>query len=371
MIGLLSFHDSLSYGAILQCYALQSAIQKYGKNCEFIDYKRQPVSTAQLGGSLKYKIKRYCLKIIGFIKKFVLKSETEKKKKSFELFKAKYLNISEGTYNSFDELSDAHLNYKAVVVGSDQVWNPKTTGDNLKVYGLGFLDDGVRKIAYAPSIGLGVLNETQEGQLKKCISNLDCYSCREHIGAELLAEVLGKNIEHVLDPTFLLSAEEWRKVEKEVKTPSKYVLAYLLGSMSYERKLAKKIADELGASLLIIKESPKDMFSLNGIGGLGPDEMLYLIDHAEYVVTDSFHGTALSVNFRKNFLCCNRRGYEQKTSYSSRLIDLLHTFKLESLQVTEENWRQKNGTAVDYSTIENDIDEMILKSKSYLNKTLC
>lgn len=370
MIGLLSFHESLSYGAILQCYALQSAIQKRNESCEFINYKRQPVSTAQLGGAWKYKMKRYVLEGVSVLQNTMLKSEIRKKAEAFNLFKKKYLKISEQVYNSYDELADAFMQYRAVVVGSDQVWNPVTTGDNLKVYGLSFLHEGIKKIAYAPSIGLGVLNESQEKRIKDCLGTLDYYSCREYTGAELLTNVLGKNIEYVLDPTFLLNRTEWNRIEKVVKTPSKYVLAYLLGSMSYERKLAKIIAERLGVDLLFIKESPKDMFSFKGIGGIGPDEMLYLISHAEFVITDSFHGTALSINYRKNFLCCNRRGYEKKTSYASRLTNLLHTFNLESRQVSENNWRDRIDLSVDYSIAENRISEMIIKSNRYLDKAL-
>lgn len=370
MIGLLSFHESSSYGAILQCYALQTAVEERGLKCEFIDYKRQPVSTSQLGGSWKYKIKRYCLNGIATVKQAVLKSELRKKSAAFDAFKKQNLHVSTQSYHTFEDLRDASLSYDAVIVGSDQVWNPVTTGDNLKIYGLGFLPEGVKRISYAASIGLGQLTANQEKQLEECVGNLDYYSCREQIGAELLSGVLGKEIEHVLDPTFLLDQEKWRVVEKKVKTPQKYVLAYLLGSMSYERELAKKIAEELGAGLLIVRESPKDMFSAHGIGGLGPDEMLYLIDHAEYVVTDSFHGTALSINFRKNFLCCNRRGYEKATSYASRLTNLLHTLGLEASQANEGDWREKAGKITDYHDAEQKIEEMIIRSNNYLDSAL-
>ena len=370
MIGLLSFHESSSYGAILQCYALQTAVEERGLKCEFIDYKRQPVSTSQLGGSWKYKIKRYCLNGMAAVKQAVLKSELQKKTEAFNTFKKQNLHVSTHSYHTYEDLQNASLPYDAVIVGSDQVWNPVTTGDNLKVYGLGFLSEGVKRISYVASIGLGQLTENQEKQLKECVGNLDYYSCREQVGAELLSGVLGKEIEHVLDPTFLLDQEKWRAVEKKVKTPPKYVLAYLLGSMSYERELAKKIAKELGTGLLIVRESPRDMFSVHGIGGLGPDEMLYLIDHAEYVVTDSFHGTALSINFRKNFLCCNRRGYEKATSYASRLTNLLHVFGLEARQATEENWKEIVGVPVDYCSSEKRIADMISRSNQYLNMAL-
>lgn len=370
MIGLLSFHESSSYGAILQCYALQTAVEERGLKCEFIDYKRQPVSTSQLGGSWKYKIKRYCLNGIAAVKQSVLKSELQKKADAFDSFKKQRLHVSTQSYHNYEDLQNASLPYEAVIVGSDQVWNPVTTGENLKVYGLGFLPKGVNRISYAASIGLGRLTESQEKQLRECVGNLDYYSCREQVGAELLSGVLGKEIEHVLDPTFLLDQEKWRAIEKKVKTPQKYVLAYLLGSMSYERDLAKKIAKEFGAELLIIKESPKDMFSIHGIGGLGPDEMLYLIDHAEYVVTDSFHGTALSINFRKNFFCCNRRGYEKKTSYSSRLTNLLHVLGFEDRQVTEGNWEEVAYIPVDYNSSEKRIANMLSVSNQYLNSAL-
>ena len=370
MIGLMSFHESLSYGAVLQCYALQTAVLKRGFDCEFIDYKRQPVTTTQLSGSIKYKLKRYSLNCISLFRKIVLKRENEKKKRAFSKFREQYINISEQSYYSFDDLKSTELPYSAVIVGSDQVWNPVTTGNNLKVYGLSFLCQGVRRIAYAPSIGLGTLNESQKNALNENVGELDFYSCREYTGSELLESVLGRHIEHVLDPTFLLDRKEWKKVEKEINTPEKYVLAYLLGSMSYERELALKISKKYGAKLLIVRESPKDMFSKHGIGGLGPDELLYLIDHAEYVVTDSFHGTALSIILRKNFLCCKRRGYNKATSYASRLNNLLHTLNLESAQADENNWREKLNSKVDYIHVEEKLQEMINKSNSYLDSAL-
>ena len=214
------------------------------------------------------------------------------------------------------------------------------------------------------------MNEIQKNVLSKNVGELDFYSCREYTGSELLESVLGRPVEHVLDPTFLLNRNEWKKVEKEINTPSKYVLAYLLGSMSYERELASKIAKELRAVLLVVRESPRDMFSMHGVGGLGPAELLYLIDHAEYVITDSFHGTALSINLRKDFLCCNRRGYEKATSYASRLNNLLHTLNLEAAQVNENNWREKLNYHVDYSNVDEKLDVMIKKSNLYLDSAL-
>ena len=370
MIGLLSFHASSSYGAVLQCYALQSAVQKRAEQCEFIDFKRLPVPASQLGGSWKYRMKRYGLKGIGALKQAVLRTEIRKKENAFAAFRNRYLHISDKSFYSFDELAKASLPYRAVIVGSDQVWNPVTTGPNLSVYGLGFLPAGVRKISYAASIGLGVLNETQRQRLSESISDMDCCSCRERVGAELLTGVLGKEVAHVLDPTFLLGPAQWREIETKVDTPPKYVLAYLLGSMRYERALAEKIAKELDARLLIIRESPRDMLSRRGIGGLGPAELLYLIDHAAYVVTDSFHGTALSIVFRKDFLCCNRRGYEKQTSYASRLTDLLQTLNLESRHVCADQWRAKTADPVDYRPADEKIAQMISKSNRYLDSAL-
>ena len=370
MIGLLSFHESTSYGAILQCYALQVSIERRGNTCEFIDYRRKTAVAAPFGGTWKTRMKRVAIKTVSTVRNVVLRPERKRKASSFDRFRSLYLNISEKTFWSYEELADASLPYDTVIVGSDQVWNPVTTGENLKVYGLGFVSEEKKKIAYAASIGLGVLNEAQKDWMRECLSDLDFYSCREYVGAQLLEEVIGKKVEYVMDPTFLLDYNEWRQIEKTVKTPKKYVLAYLLGSMSYERSLAKKAAKELGARLLIVKESPKDMFSVNGIGGIGPDEMLYLIDHAEFVVTDSFHGTALSINYRKNFLCCNRRGYEKETSYSSRLTNLLHTLNLEARQVTAENWKEQSFDPVDYGASENNINNMISISNRYLDLSL-
>ncbi len=159
-IGITSFHESISYGAFLQCFALQTELKKYGYSSEFINYKRKNASVKVKTISIFNSIK---LSIFSFIGKPYVKKQEKVLQKVFFDYQNKYLLVSNNIYNSIEELYINPPYYDAYLTGSDQVWNPNN--NNLPVYGLGFVPNNYLKIAYAPSIGVSVIPDNKKAYM--------------------------------------------------------------------------------------------------------------------------------------------------------------------------------------------------------------
>lgn len=361
-IGLLSFHESTSYGAFLQCFAMQTIINNMGYNCEFIDFKRHknPINNQSLVDKTKNLI----------IKTLYLPKMTQQKKikEIFAEYQKEYLNVGLQSYYSFNDLKTNPPVYDKYVVGSDQVWNP--VNSDLRVYGFNFLNNKDRTVAYAPSIGMNEIPEKFKNDIKNYLSDINYMSCREKSGADELAMLLNRDVQHVLDPTFLLNRDEWKDYEKPVKIQKPYLLCYFLGSLKYERIYAYKIAKILGLQIVMIPGSPVDFYTpFKTLYDCNPFQFLWMIHNAEYVCTDSFHGIALSINFDKNFSAFMRRGYESKYSYASRIISILKLLKCENRLL-----KQCDDIEVHLNTKRQCVQEMLSKereeSKRFISKAL-
>ena len=212
--------------------------------------------------------------------------------------------------------------------GSDQIWNPNYTKGN-PAYFLTFAEPN-KRVMYAASYGVTdiTLFERYRELYKTMINELRGLSVRETSGAELTKQLSGRTPEVVVDPTLLLSASEWRKMEKKPNdVPEKYILFYVLGNDKRYSILAKKLSREKGMKVLTIPMTPiwKKTNDIEFVYA-GVNHFLYLIDHAEYVITDSFHGVAFSTIFRKQFTALQRE--DTKFCLLSRIEDYLEKVNL-------------------------------------------
>lgn len=199
--------------------------------------------------------------------------------------------------------------YDYAITGSDQVWhNWSHNPDDLAYYYLEFMPRE-KRINYAPSFGFSEFPESDIEFHKKGLQGFDKLSCREEEMQKLIMNLTGQKVQLVLDPTLLLNLNQWRKFasKPEYDLPDKYLLCYFLGNITEEYEHA---IHEAAGSLPVIhiydigsphakKDSPEYLTH--------PGEFLYLFEHADFVCTDSFHGSAFSVNFGKNFLAFRRR----------------------------------------------------------------
>lgn len=231
---------------------------------------------------------------------------------------------------NFNELyrSDSELDYTHYIVGSDQVWN---YGNPFSVepYFLTFENNAV-KISYAASIGHSNIPDSIAGKYKLWLEGFKAISVRERQGEEMIRKITGRNdVQTVLDPTFLLTRQEWingLSIRKPL-VDGNYLLVYLLSHSNASVKIAKKIARYYGYKVVGIASSLRRYENLKGVNyflGNDQNDFVNLFSYAKFVVTNSFHGTAFSVNFNIPFLSTPRK--DKRTN--SRFVNLLDKVSL-------------------------------------------
>ena len=298
-IEILTFHDVDNYGAVLQSYALQHFIYKnISSKVEILDYRKKTNAANYCNsifkGATHNPFKNVILNFLHFLQRKELKAIHEK----FESFRINYLKLSPKTYETEEELLGCEPK-DYFITGSDQVFNPRLS--DYRAYYLDFVKGKGKKVAYAPSFGISSFNDDITNQIKPLLTDFEAISCREESGAKYLTQILGKKVPVVLDPVFLLSKEEWAEVAIAPKE-KKYLLVYCLskGQSSKIGNLAKHIAKEENLEVITIGNT--GVFSLKGRKAVGPREFVGYLNKADFVLTDSFHGTSFSLLFGKRHL---------------------------------------------------------------------
>lgn len=355
-IAIITLWGDYNYGNRLQNYALQRVLEKKRISVEtlVIDKKRK--------GRLN-KIRRKYFTSDGKTIKFVSRIE-RKQKKAFERFNTKWIcsRIERFSHNIVPITMNEE--YDGFCVGSDQVWNPNFWGkEDQGLYLLSFAEE-YKKFSYAASFGVDKLSQQYELIFSKELNRFSSISVREQSGLELVKKISRHMPQVVLDPTMLLDVGEWRRIEKQYKEgiKDKYVISLFLGKINPEdSKYIKKFASERKFKIIELqKKECKKYFSC------GPDEFIYLIEHAEAVFTDSFHTVVFSILFHIPFVVFERV-CDANNNMMSRLYTLLSMFHFEN----------RIGQ-IDYSEILkcnfNGVDEIIenerKKSMEYLDDAL-
>lgn len=335
-IGIITIVNVNNYGAELQAFALQHKLTQMGHQTEIINYafgiKKEhdfTDETPTIPISFKTKIKRKLLPIIeSTLDAFYPKAHKSRKKKFYEFHK-KYNKFTPKFYRSVKSLYDGSLNDDIYCVGSDQVWN-YTHGYSMLPFFLDFVPDGKKKIAFASSIGLSTLTEEAKKIFKQYLSKFDFIAVRETQASDLLSKILWKKIEVVLDPTLLLCKEEWEKVANyELCPQEKYLLLYIvtIKPCQYAIDLAEKIAAEKKLKIVRLFRSAATYDakqSMINLPDAGPSDFIGLTEKADFIVTNSFHGTVFSVNFQIPFYSI----IKPKKDNNSRLHSILNRLQL-------------------------------------------
>lgn len=370
-------------GANLQAFALKKIIEKFGYKVEFINFspwirtssiktKIQKAVKLFIKGNIKTLIEQIKWKIQYYITKEAQVTRFER----VEKFKQEYLQLSDIIYHSKDELESLPpADY--TVVGSDVVWFPLK--DLIEIYLLSFVKNS-RKISYAASVATEIPNELKE-IYRKHLADFDFISVREKKSYDEIAPLTNKKVEIVVDPTLLLSAEEWRKFStKPDKTPNgEFILVYDLYRSSEILPYVNKFARKRGIGFVCYQPATflkklryKALHS--SYYHYDPLEFLWLIDNSKYVITSSFHGTALSVIFKKPFVAVNPVGKKGlRDDISSRLTDFLSMLSLEDRYVnsiSETSFAHLLDKPINW----NKVDEILLEKKersiSFLKRAL-
>ena len=362
-IGILTFCNGYNYGAILQCYALQRFLNNNKIDAEIINFKKEKMFNKKGYNflSMSYLLR----KIYAF---FYQKQIKIKKTKFNNFFKN---NIRHFPNDSVDEnnVTEIAKRYDIIIFGSDQIWNMnEKIYDRSKIF-FGDFEFSGKRISYAASFGDSIEVAKQNADyIKKMLKKFDAISVREKTGNDFLSEY-GISNDLVVDPTLLLKANEWNKLCKKSifnKIPKKYILYYSVNCKKYSWKIAKKLSKLTGIKVINLEEHPK-IFGANFINDYteGPEEFLYLIKNAEYIVTNSFHGTIFSLIFNKKLIPVfenNSQGIiKEERKYSLlELADLLNIITTENMPLKVTNYN------VDYKKTSKKMNKVITFSQNYL-----
>lgn len=349
-IGIITFQKTNNYGGILQNYALQRVVTKMGAEVETIDYQSEYISKPYRLCHLRRKgLATYLFGLIGYICYCFRTGNNRQFRK----------NIKYSAPVKCKELKSLNQKYDKFITGSDQVWNFNLTGHD-GTYLLDFVEDPVKKNSYAASIGVQALNETDGQWLRGQLEDYNQILVREKSAAGLLGKVLGRDIDMVLDPVFLLDMHEWKKVIPKVYNRGRYICVYQLGVSPQLVAFAKKAAKEYNCKLVFLP------FPMVGFAAgkykitAGAGELLAYIANAEYVITDSFHGTAFSILFHKKFSCLVSGTHG---GVSSRIRDMLAMFGLE-----QRIWQEKFNLEAEiaWDSVDKILDEEKKRSLQHL-----
>lgn len=377
-VGILNVQHADNYGAVLLAYAIQTEIEYLGYNAEIIDFRPAGVHHNFIHKSFEILKQDGCFKLFRKLQKKILyHHKTDAKvliarKKAFSDFRERYLNRSKVYYNVTD---DRPLEYDIYVVGSDVIWKParvisKTESD---AYFLNFTEGlPCKRIAYAASIGTDdndVLRPLQD-KIKNMIRKFDSISLRENTSVPFIRSLYGKSVTWCIDPTMLFNADFYNKLLIEnnqsiSNIADDYIYLYVLGNNEQAYLMANQLSHIWNIPVVCDAPSPQliDNVILN-IQKDGPLDFLNRIKNAKVVITDSFHGTVFSIIFHKDFYTYSRG------TISIRMQDLLEKLNLTNRYVDSEKLAIQQFTPVEYSNVDNIINDWKKESVKFLNDAL-
>ena len=374
-VGIVTILKVNNYGAELQAYATQEFLKSMGYEAEIIDYlfyknpqhKRTRLSKPLFAFPLKKRVAEFVYPLLSDLRNISNGKTLARRKNRFENFHRLNTSMSP-TYRSIDELYDAEMDYDVYLTGSDQVWNPGIY-TSIAPYFLDFAPKGCRRVAYASSFGVSQIPTDIIPCYNKYLSSYDAIGVREKNGVDLVKDISGKNAQWVLDPTLLLSKDEWQKVALPIDVPKEYILIYELTPCGYIKQLAEHIGKEKHLNIVrVCKNANKeDKDGILNITDAGPAEFLYLFANASMVITNSFHGTAFSINFQRPFYTV----LPKRKQNNSRQRSLLELFDMTDRLLVEdapypnmENWK------LDYSRSNVLLEQERVKSTQFLKKAI-
>lgn len=364
IIRTLTCHDVYNYGASLQAFALMKYLQLQGNDVAIINYKPDYLNSKyRLAWYVNEKSPYYskcknsfvfhCLYVL---KRFIKEHKTIGRKSAFDKFNSKYLNLTD-EYNSYAQLCKNPPKAETYIVGSDQVWNnnPLENGWDPAFY-LNFGNNSVKRISYAASFG----STTQcPDIIKQWLQNLDAISIREESTLNLLNNSRN-DITIVCDPVFLLDREEWIKALELEHIDSDYIAVYNLDDNNDIYKAATVIAKKHKWDIHVINTQFKKS-GVKNICNADPKRFLIELLNARFIISDSFHATAFSIIFQKDFFTFPFKNVDS----SHRMIDLLNRFNLMS-RFNPTNIQDNFYSQIDYARIRTSISAYKSYSQGWL-----
>ena len=321
-IGIITFHRAVNYGAVLQSYALCKSVRSLGYECEIIDYRSQFIEDY-------YDLKHLLLpknwkRLISYI---ISNGNLSPNKERFTSFLRDNHVLSKEIYNTHSDLLKCEEIYDLFITGSDQVWNYATAGFD-KAYFLDFVTDSDKKRSYAASFGFSEIPGEYINTYRELLKDFTMFSVRENAGEVIIRGFSNTPVTVDLDPTLLLNQDSWKSLASlpndfPISSPKRFVLVYMIGEDIRILNLAKELAKKQKMDVIYITDRWCNRRGVVNARRVTPSEWLGLFDKADYIITNSFHGTAFSVNFEKRFVVLgNNQGKKKASRIETILTDL-------------------------------------------------
>lgn len=367
-----------NYGTSLVGYALIKKLQQLGYEVEIINYVKR------LSLKEKIEIGWNQFRVVGMKKitsRFASHPSNSNyikginiRTKAVEAYKERKLIPLFHDYVGFEALKEGSKNYAAVVVGSDQVWLPH--GLKTKFFNLLFVDDSVRKIAYASSFGVSEIPDFQKRATAAYLDRFYRISVREQKGKEIVDSLSKNKAEVVADPTMLLDRNEWAEEVKnsDVDTSAPYIFCYFLGSNQEARKAANELKYRTGYRIIAIRHMDEfvetdEMFGDEAPYNVDPEDFVKYIKDAAYVLTDSFHCSAFSIQFQKKFMTFYRFAVGAKGGRNSRIDSLFSVLGIPRDHIYQGDISKLNSQ-IDWKEVDTKLCAFRKESVSYLKNAL-
>lgn len=381
-LGLCVRYDCNNYGSMLQIFATQKAIKKMGWNYELIRYDKRTMTF--LIKNITRLFNPYFMngKLEELKKKRKLKHNEAVQKDNkirldyIEKYRETYLGPYSEVYRGYSALTEGAKKYDAVMVGSDQLWTP--AGIKSKYYNLLFVPDDIKKISFATSFGVVKIPKSQAEMTKLYLNRIQFISVRETSGAEIVRELTGREAVVAVDPTLLFSGKEWLEFfEYKRIVDEPYIFAYFLGDSREHRDAVEKFANHCGLKIVTCPHMDQFVeydlkFGDNQLFNVGPVDFLNLIRGAEYIFTDSFHGSIFSILNHKKFITFNRYNDELLKSKNSRIDSLFQLLHLEDRHCVATDMKIINvmEEKIDYTSVENRLTALRKVTFEFLKEAL-
>ena len=331
-VALITLHRSANYGSVLQALATQVVLERMGYDVAVVDYYAPRNSVPEMLRGLRHKKPLFEKNPLALLAaRAILLPSYLKRRRTFDRFITLNLRLSGRTYRSNEELAQDPPKADLYVTGSDQVWNSEWNGGIDEALFLAFTQEGAPRISFSASFGKAGLDDGEAGRTRELLARYGGITVREDTGVEIVRG-LGLDATQVLDPTLFMTPEDWRPWVSGRRPRGEYILMYNINHNAPLDRFVQRLARKTGLPVYYISYQLHDCFKRGRMRCCVPvEDFLSLIAGARYVVCDSFHCAAFSVNFNREFAIVPPK------RFGTRLESFMRVVGLEDRIVGEED----------------------------------
>lgn len=374
-IGILTFHKSLNYGSALQAFALNKKLLEMGYDAEIIDYTQN--NYYKLYGLLQMPFSISALKYD--INHLLHLCTLIRRKRYFMKFASENLCLSSKKLSCGEDLRVFEKDYEILICGSDQIWNPNARDFDINYFFPGIVN--IKKISYAVSLNSGDLNKLKnKKEIQNYLKDFQALSVRENSGKECLEELINyqKTVSVVLDPTLLHNREIYDSISAERQIERPYIFLYTVNFADYVLRAAEILSKRTGLPVYTLYTGRSGLKLIKTKGAIkickknvGPKGFISLIRYADYVVTNSFHGTAFSIIYEKQFWAIGNSDARGEIIRDERICDILEKLNISERFVKKQQTEYVNlENCVDYSKVNKIKNQSVQKALDYLEDSI-